>query len=58
MAKEPIRNPDQDPDAASFDPIRRLTGGETPEERIARLEKEHRSPAIRILEGLERKKRK
>ena len=58
MAKKPIRNPDQDPTAASVDPIRRFTGGETPAERIARVEKEHRNPAIRILERLERKKRK
>ena len=57
MAKKQIRNPDQDPDAASFDPIRRLIGGETPAERIARVEREHRNPAIRILDGIERRNR-
>jgi len=51
-----IKNPDEDPNASALDAVRRFTGGETPAERIARVEKEYRDPAIRILERLEGKR--
>jgi len=59
MSKQPhgIKHPDEDPKLAWFDPIRRLTGGETPEERIARVEEEQRQRPLRILDGLRRKRR-
>ena len=52
-----IKNPDEDPNLEAFDLIRRFTGGETPAEKIARVEKEHRNPDVRILERLQGKRR-
>lgn len=57
MRKTRIRNPDDTPDIDARDPLRRLAGGETPAEMTARLEREHRHPALRILDRLARKTR-
>ena len=46
----PIKNPDQDVDAATFDVVRKVTGGETPAEALARAEAEQRRRPERILE--------
>jgi hypothetical protein len=52
--------PSPRPEAAAdaLDLLRRFAGGETPAERIARVEKEHRNPDVRILDRLTKKKKK
>ncbi|MFN0180289.1 MAG: hypothetical protein ACKVZ0_15925 [Gemmatimonadales bacterium] len=51
----PIKNPDQDVDAATFDVLRDVTGGETPADALARAEAEQRRRPFRILDLLRRR---
>ena len=56
--KPAIRNPDQDADASTFDVIRKVIGGETPAELLARTEDEQRRLPLRILDGIRSQKPK
>jgi hypothetical protein len=53
----PIKNPNQDVDASTFDVLRDVTGGETPADALARVEGEQRRRPFRILDLLRRRPR-
>ncbi len=53
MAK--FKNPKDDPSAEKLDLLKRLTGGETPGERIAKVEKEQKERPTRILDRVRKK---
>jgi hypothetical protein len=52
-----FKNPDEDAKADRLDLLKRVTGGETPAERLARVEREQRDRPTEILDRL-RKPRK
>ena len=50
-----FKNPREDPSAEKLDLLKRLSGGETPADRVARVAKEQQERPIRILDRTRKK---